>query len=332
MRALCGVILLLLGLCAACGAPRSQPTQRAWGVLYMVERWDRTASQLRLVDPDTGVDRAVAATVDGEVPAAGAPPQGLPANVQYAGASFDGRWAAYTAPIGDPPWPWMDVYVVQVASGASTKLPVSGWTCAWSPMGHDLAVVNNGGTDQNGLWLFDADTAHTRQLLTGTDVHEAEVRWSPDGSRIAVVGGNAFEAVVVVDVATGAKRTVNEVGDYRRRKLLSLSWSPQGDRIAFMQYVAEGAGVDECSECPFVVDLATGRETRLADKTFSGQFTWSPDGRQVVFDGPGGHSACCSIQKADLVTGEVTRLTGGGEDWLHILRWGWVTFVLAPEQ
>lgn len=83
------------------------------------------------------------------------------------------------------------------------------------------------------VWLMNADGSHPRALVQGSNV-----RWSPDGKRIAYIAkgdpGGAQVWVRWMD-AEGATSQISHLNE----SLGSLQWSPDGKSIAFTMNVAD---------------------------------------------------------------------------------------------
>jgi hypothetical protein len=164
-----------------------------------------------------------------------------------------------------------DVGAQGIVAGSERALAVvSDRPCpSWSPDGGRLLLVNDAGlrsVDPEGedapveLWPGDA-----------SDVIDAA--WSPDGSLVALADRNGH--VWIVSASDGA-----QVTDAGGPALGTLTWSPDGDRIAMGQ---SNTG----EELPVVlIDVADGDVTELAapDRDFDGFGTpsWSPDGRSIA--------------------------------------------------
>jgi Tol biopolymer transport system component len=132
------------------------------------------------------------------------------------------------------------------------------------------------------------DETRPRQQLTlfnrqGTAVNrvgEASVytqaAFSPDGSRLAVIGDGASQDVWVVDVATGTRTVITSDAFQDRAPV----WSPDGSRIAY---------VSMRDNTPAIYQRASnghGNEELLYRHESGGLLVltdWSPDGRFICF-------------------------------------------------
>jgi WD40 repeat protein len=138
----------------------------------------------------------------------------------------------------------------------------------------------------------------------------ADRRPSPDGSRVAYVGGNNS---LLVAEADGSNPEV--VFDGRVVVGPEPLWSPTGDRIAFTSSKAgSGAGSYELR----VVDLATGTVTLLAEAygaVLLSVIDFSPDGDRILFSRPEGIGSLWSV---DVDGSDPRRLVAGTAwgDWL----------------
>ena len=117
---------------------------------------------------------------------------------------------------------------------------------SWSPDGSRVAFVRtwsvrraNGVAFRSGIFTMDADGSGLHELVScpsGTCLTD-DLTWSPDGARLAFVdhrrrGDLPFEAVEVID-ADGSGRRVLCSFKRCRQGLGSITWSPDGTRVAF---------------------------------------------------------------------------------------------------
>jgi dipeptidyl aminopeptidase/acylaminoacyl peptidase len=135
----------------------------------------------------------------------------------------------------------------------------------WSPDGRWLAFASNRGEDKapSNLYVIPAQGGEARKL---TDLKESveAIEWSPDSSRIA------FTARVRDDAYEEEEERKRAPRRFRRvfHKLDSVGWT--GDRRKHV----------------FVVDLGGGEPRQLTSGDFEHDSpSWSPDGRQLAFDG-----------------------------------------------
>ena len=201
---------------------------------------------------------------------------------------------------------WLDhVYVLDVVSGETVDLEdVGGYALAWSPDGAALAFTND-----NGLYVYDADTGERRQVAVGPS--GGTILWSPDGSRIAFRFGPRVAMTQGIDAGNPNAglplfHVVEADGSTEPKPLppaRSVSWSPDGTKIAYLE---EGCITGNW-------DVFTGRpdgssEARLTDppETFKEGPFWSPTSSTIAF------LTDDELILADTKSGEFRTLASGG--------------------
>jgi Tol biopolymer transport system component len=118
----------------------------------------------------------------------------------------------------------------------------------WSPDGRQLLFTEipeppATAPPRLSMWIIDAETGRTvRHVSCGAECYGVGFgSWSPDGKRIAATvlgreprsGDPTTFTVVIVDLATGARRTVLEPDD--RTELAFPRWSPDGTRLVLQR-------------------------------------------------------------------------------------------------
>jgi dipeptidyl aminopeptidase/acylaminoacyl peptidase len=163
------------------------------------------------------------------------------------------------------------------------------------------------------LWLLPVAEGEPRQLALETDAIE-KVLWSPQGSRLAVVGKVSPRAhqpegdtwLWVVDAGTGqGKRLVRlqRSNHYLAHQGANLCWSPDGALLAYLaadaearppaedprvvsriQYKTRTSLSDNRPTHIWTVEVATGKTRQLTTGRYDEHsIDWSPRGDELVF-------------------------------------------------
>ncbi|HEY7035544.1 MAG TPA: hypothetical protein VH482_29660 [Thermomicrobiales bacterium] len=223
-----------------------------------------------------------------------------------------------------------DLYLIG-PDGSDERLLTDAVSAAWpvwSPDRGRIAFVSTQGiiaNDGGSLYVINGDGSGLTEVATSvrTDVAPA---WSPDGGRIAFVGGAgvigeptyATRSIEYVDLASGI---VTDVTKGLVANPASPTWSPTGDRLAFVSRVTgEQTAVNPRYPLGgvYVAKLATGEVAAVEPDILSGarRVAWSPtrDALLVFSRANGSTSGNEGISVIDLRTGERPFIFGASND------------------
>ncbi len=201
-----------------------------------------------------------------------------PQNAKRPVPSPDGRWIAFDgAEPGKPPMSDFDVQLVR--SNGTGRRTIAGTRAyeldaQWSPDGLRLSYSRQPTRDWRRSWIWVArrDGRGARRVTRGQFA-----RWSPDGSMLVVDSpgeGNDGD-LVIVDLGGRVISRFPASPELEQ----PAAWSPDGSRILFTRFRADGAGADV-----FVVSVDGSGERRLTSARGEDvAAAWSPDGRSVLF-------------------------------------------------
>jgi Tol biopolymer transport system component len=148
----------------------------------------------------------------------------------------------------------------------------------WSPDGSRLACEGDGQSDPglNGIYTIrSSDGGGLTRITSNSGGVDSPIDYSPDGDEIVfarISPGHKCDALFVVNVNGSGPRRITPCGFVDD----DGSWSPDGTRIAFEHrgslFVVhpDGTGLAK-------IPLATN------SRSFAGDFSWSPNGRKLVF-------------------------------------------------
>jgi Tol biopolymer transport system component len=184
---------------------------------------------------------------------------------------------------------------------------------SWSPDGTRLAF-HALASDVSGIYLLSADGFGLARLTDGPGL-DTQPTWSPDGSMLAFRRSHLSEQWwqwhLVVISADGSDEHIvaSDVGEQASPSWTTISWSPDGRRIAFTAWVGPAVQV-------FVVNVDGSGLAQLTSpddpRENSWEPSWSRDDRLIAFASPSGINA---------VTPD-----GSQTSQLMRLRWGQLAF------
>jgi Tol biopolymer transport system component len=149
------------------------------------------------------------------------------------------------------------------------EIPIS-----WSPGGDYLAFASNQ-ADATQIFLIQASG---QGLLNLSEREQAQTfdDWSPSADRFILSTVSESGISPVITDLNGEQHQPLTDGTYPAG---GGSWSPDGQRIAFMAVPPEVSAIDI-----FVVDAAGGEPLDLTQSPSNDRFPrWSPDGSQIAF-------------------------------------------------
>jgi dipeptidyl aminopeptidase/acylaminoacyl peptidase len=164
------------------------------------------------------------------------------------------------------------------------------------------------------LYVVNVATRKVEQITTG-DFDDAQVRWSPDGKRLAFVSARANadpdrvnnSDIFVVDAVAGAKP--QQLSTWSGPDA-GPAWSPDGQFIAYLQ--GSAPNLSAYSQNTIAVVSAAGGTARLVATTLDrdvSQLTWSSDGATLRF--LLGDDRAAHLATVPAAGGAVTRLLDG---------------------
>lgn len=155
----------------------------------------------------------------------------------------------------------------------------------WSPDGELIAFVRRpegfGINRQVEIRVMAPEGSWEKTLLAGM-WNIAGLAWSPDGKKLAFIGGEVGShwAIHLLDVGTGSLVPVTDKD--KIRSFDDLAWSPDGERIAFISRDVYTVEVDS-GDLMRLTDSSRQRDSSPGGASCGQRLSWSPEGQRVMF-------------------------------------------------
>jgi TolB protein len=150
---------------------------------------------------------------------------------------------------------------------------------SWAPHGGQIAFVYSDFPDRPDIWVMDASGENRRQLTQADTAADGGPVWSPDGRKLAFTRSPSFadpgpprDVIYVMNADGSDQRPLTQIDAN------FPEWSPNGRWVAFLSYQRNG------NYAMYRMNAAGSGLRRLAAN--AGEFSWSPDGKRIVFDRP----------------------------------------------
>jgi dipeptidyl aminopeptidase/acylaminoacyl peptidase len=243
--------------------------------------------------------------------------------------SPDGQWVAYVLTSVNQKQNHREssVWLVPIdGSSAPRRLTADGFNSnspRWSPDGATLAVLSTRSAGSSAadrprpeIYLLPMAGGGEARPLTKLRNGIQSYQWSPDGSRIVLVGSSGpLDNIPPADRKSDVRHyshidyKFNDTGwfDDKRRHLWVVNvpggeakqitegqdwndtdpqWSPDGTRIAFVSDRTGKAYDGSHNTDVWVIPASGGALTKISDHPFEDESPrWSPDGQQILFTG-----------------------------------------------
>ena len=141
---------------------------------------------------------------------------------------------------------------------------------SWSPDGRTLAFVR-AEVDRPevwNIWTLDRDNGRETRITSHTVGQPWGAAWFPDGKRIAY----SHETRLVIRTLDGSRES-SFPSPIRGRLVRTPAVSPDGRRVIFQVHRDGG----------WLLDLRTGRMSRVLPDPSAEEFTWSPEGKRIAY-------------------------------------------------
>lgn len=190
-----------------------------------------------------------------------------------------------------------DIFVIN-ADGSGLRnlsnVPGDERSPTWAPDGSRVAferfyIQTQPFLEESGIYVVNANGSGLARLADsdGTDTAPA---WSPTGQEFAFIRA---KAIWLMNIDGTGRR---QVGPATLPSTLSVAWSPVGSKVAFSSVPPMSIqGLQDI----YVLDVASGKVTKLTETEDNSSPAWSSDGTKIAFTSWRGGNQDLFVMNAD---------------------------------
>ncbi|MHC4751769.1 MAG: hypothetical protein ACYTFW_18075 [Planctomycetota bacterium] len=176
-----------------------------------------------------------------------------------------------------------EIWIVD-STGKNERFITSGFLPAWSPDGRQLAITRPHANGRRQIWIIGVDGTGAKQL-TSEGLNHCPT-FSPKGDKIAYWSGDArgFGQVWVMRSDGTQKRQLSRP---RKNEYTPDGSSANAPAWLFSEQIAYWAGVEHRYGQIWTMNPDGSNQKQLTNEpapASSDNPTWSPDGKQILFD------------------------------------------------
>jgi len=203
-----------------------------------------------------------------------------PVDENHAAFSPDGRFIAFRSERAGG-----GLFVMGATGESVRRLTAFGDNPAWSPDGREIVFGTEGRSDPSNreknseLWVVPAAGGEPRRIFEGDAVQPA---WSPGGTRIAFWGIGAGNGIRDVWTIAADGSDLRRVTDQQSVDWGAI-WEPDGRHLDFVSDRSGATHPWRVAIDPRSGELTGAPEPIHLPTTWSGQLSWSKDGRRLAY-------------------------------------------------
>jgi Tol biopolymer transport system component len=194
--------------------------------------------------------------------------------------NFDPEWSPDNSQIAFAKGGFLPYEIYTISSDGANQLNLTNndlndFSPEWSPDGNKI-VFTSGWNSNYDIFVIDSNGANQTQLTFSPGTADFPT-WSPDGTKIAYINEYGGHQRITIMNSDGTDPV--EIYTTSHLTFFELSWSPNGDKLAFSSLENEDINTANI----FTIKIDGSSLKQLTTMPGSTSPSWSPDGAQIAF-------------------------------------------------